>query len=529
MFAQSSHNMQLLGNWDPGYTFNDIWGYASGGNEYAIIGSTSRISVVDVTNPTSVSLVGEVSPGLSSTWRDVKSYSNFIYGVSEANGEGLVVISAAGFSAGIVNITSQSNAEFDRAHNLFIDEVNGRLYVVGGRKGNQSKNIIVFDVAANPANPVHLATTSLTGGYVHDVYVRDNIAYCSHGNFGFGIYDMTNPASPIEMATQGTNGYNHSSWLSTNGNYAFIAEEVPASLPLLTMDLRDIANNEIEVVASFKEPLLAPTHTNNRAHNPFVLGNLLFVSYYQDGVVVFDITNPESPFRVAFYDTSNNTSYSGFNDVWGVYPYLPSGNVIASDQSQGLFVLELEFDVPLSVEFSDFNVRIENKDVLVKWSTFNATNDATYEVERSNDGINFNALGNIAAEGLEDATSTYSIRDQNPFNGANYYRLKITDKAGQIEYTDFKVVNFEGEKFRIYPTMLSTLNRLYIEGFEENSQKYLIEISNVSGEVVYSTKQEIGSDRIILETDELANGLYVITIEALKGTSFQTEKIFINR
>ena len=102
--AQSSQNMHLLSNWDPGYTFNDIWGYADGGKEYAVIGSLSRISIVDVTDPINVSLVGEVTPGLSSVWRDVKSFNNFIYGVSEANGEGLVVIDASGFDLSLIHI-----------------------------------------------------------------------------------------------------------------------------------------------------------------------------------------------------------------------------------------------------------------------------------------------------------------------------------------------------------------------------------------------------------------------------------------
>ncbi len=527
--AQSAHNMQLCSNWDPGYTFNDIWGYANSGKEYAVIGSLSKISVVDVTNPYNVSLVGEVSPGMSSTWRDIKSYGNYIYGVSEANGEGLTVISAAGFNFGFVNITSQSNTEFDRAHNIFVDEPNGRLYVVGGRKGNQSKNIIVYDVAANPANPVHIATSSLTGGYVHDVYVRNNIAYCSHGWFGFGVYDMTNPVSPIELATQTTNGYNHSSWLSTNGDYAFICEEVPESLPILTMDLTDLENNDIQVVASFKEPLLAPTHVDNRPHNPFVVGNLMYVSYYQDGVVVFDVSNPTSPFRVAFYDTSNNSNYFGYEDVWGVYPFLPSGKIIASDQYTGLYVLELEFDAPLSVEFSNFEARIEKDEVVITWSTYNALNDATYEVERSTDGINFQSLEVIVAQGLEDATSNYAKRDKNPMPGTNYYRLKIVDKAGQITYTDHKVINLENNQISIYPTIINGENRLYIDVFTEKRQKFMIEMLNVSGEVVYSTSQEMESDRFVLDTNDFANGLYFLKIDSLNGDKFLTEKIYINR
>ncbi len=528
--AQSAHNMQLCSNWDPGYSFNDIWGYADSGREYAIIGSLSKISVVDVTNPYNVSLVGEVSPGLSSSWRDVKTYGNYIYGVSEANGEGLTVITAPGLSIGSVSIVNQNNNEFDSAHNIFVDEPNGRLYVVGAAKGNQSKDIIVYDVASNPANPVHIATSNLTGGYVHDVYVRNSIAYCSHGYFGFGVYNMSNPSSPIELATQGTNGYNHSSWLSTDGNYAFICEEVPASLPILTMDLTDIANNEIEVVASFKEPLLAPMHTNNRPHNPFVVGNLMYVSYYQDGVVVFDVSNPLSPFRVAYFDTSNNTSYSnGYPNVWGVYPYLPSGKIIASDQSTGLYVLELEFDVPLSVEFANFDATIDGNDVLVKWSTYNATNDATYEVQRSKDGNTFETLELVAAEGLADATSTYSNRDKNPMLGTSYYRLKIIDKAGQIEYTAPISVIYENKEISIFPTLIKNQNQLYIEVFEENKQKYLIEILNVAGESVYSVEQFITSNRFTLDTNEFANGIYVVKVEALKDRKLWTEKISINR
>jgi len=43
--------------------------------------------------------------------------------------------------------------------------------------------------------------------------------------------------------------------------------------------------------------------------------------------------------EVGNYDTSD-FSGGGFNGAWGVYPYLPSGNLLASDIEEGLFVLK---------------------------------------------------------------------------------------------------------------------------------------------------------------------------------------------
>jgi hypothetical protein len=45
----------------------------------------------------------------------------------------------------------------------------------------------------------------------------------------------------------------------------------------------------------------------------------------------------------AFYDTypQNDTIFNPtYEGCWGVYPFLPSGNIIASDRANGIFVLQ---------------------------------------------------------------------------------------------------------------------------------------------------------------------------------------------
>ena len=63
------------------------------------------------------------------------------------------------------------------------------------------------------------------------------------------------------------------------------------------------------------------------------------MSYYGDGVKVVDVSNPLIPVEVGWYDTFPQGAGSGFMGCWGVYPYFASGNIISSDLTNGLHVL----------------------------------------------------------------------------------------------------------------------------------------------------------------------------------------------
>ena len=338
--AQVSSNMNLLDQWDQaGLNYNDVWGYVDGNNnEYAIVGSYGKIHFFEITPSNTLSLVDEFTPGSNTVWRDFKTYGNYAYAVSEGN-EGLLVYDLSNLPTS-VTLSSQSSAQFSRAHNIYIDEANGRLYVAGSN--TQSNGLIIYDITTS--TPTHLASVSLTGGgYVHDLYVKNNIAYCSHGWNGYFIWDMTTANNPTFLASYtGENGYNHSSWVTDDGNTAFYAREVGVGLPMTVLDISNY--NNISVTSNFKFPLLAPAHTNNVPHNPYLVGNLLYTSYYEDGVQVFDVSDPANVTQAAYYDTYPiNNQYNGYEGCWGVYPFLPSGKILASDGDNGLFLLELDF------------------------------------------------------------------------------------------------------------------------------------------------------------------------------------------
>ena len=66
------------------------------------------------------------------------------------------------------------------------------------------------------------------------------------------------------------------------------------------------------------------------------------MSNYRRGLTVFDITDPNQPNEIGFFDTypspaENSATFAG---AWGTYPFLPSGNILITDSSYGLFVVK---------------------------------------------------------------------------------------------------------------------------------------------------------------------------------------------
>lgn len=55
---------------------------------------------------------------------------------------------------------------------------------------------------------------------------------------------------------------------------------------------------------------------------------------------VFDIRDRENPKRIMHYPTSTIPNGGSYEGAWGVYPFLPSGNILVSDMQEGLFVVE---------------------------------------------------------------------------------------------------------------------------------------------------------------------------------------------
>ena len=94
-------------------------------------------------------------------------------------------------------------------------------------------------------------------------------------------------------------------------------------------------------------------------HNLIIKDNFVYLSYYHDGLQIFDVSSPSNPKKVGYYDTYLGNNGSFFSGAWGVYPLLPSGNILVSDMQSGLFILEFNIDEVIICEGN--SVYLENE------------------------------------------------------------------------------------------------------------------------------------------------------------------------
>jgi hypothetical protein len=85
--------------------------------------------------------------------------------------------------------------------------------------------------------------------------------------------------------------------------------------------------------------------------------------------------------------------------------------------------------------------------VAISWATAMELNNNYFNVERSNDGINWVSINEVIGVGSSSTTITYNIMDHSPLQGVSYCRLKQTDFDGTYTYSKINVIRTEVKRF----------------------------------------------------------------------------------
>lgn len=109
-------------------------------------------------------------------------------------------------------------------------------------------------------------------------------------------------------------------------------------------------------------------------------------------------------------------------------------------------------DMPLPLNLVSFEAIKRTNTVLLKWITENELNTNRFILERSADGTNYSAIGNVPALN-GNSRNNYSFEDLQPLKGLNFYRLKMIDADGSFRYSATRKVNFNNaeDDISIYP------------------------------------------------------------------------------
>ena len=390
---------------------NDVWGYVDEvGNEYAVIGTTKGTSIVDVTDPVNPQEIFWLD-GAQSIWRDPKVFGDYAYVTTEEE-VGMTIIDLSPLPASTILTSTvfmgEGSITWESAHNCFIDE-SGFLYVFGANYGEGGA--IIYDVNTTPMAPEELGI--FDNWYVHDGFARNDTLYLAHVNDGFlSIVDISDKSNPILLGTKITsNSFTHNIWPSDDGQVVYTTDELPNSF-VTSYDITDPTNIvELDRIQSSPGADVIP-------HNTFVVNDYLVTSYYVDGIIIHDATYPYNLIEVASYDTypGQTPTYDG---CWGVYPYLPSGNILAADMTEGFFVLSPNYEKAAYLE-----------GLVTDFSNGSPLNNVSIEIVSSDQDENTNTSG-FYASGMADAGSY----------GVNYSKVGYFPQTVNVSLTQGVVTN----------------------------------------------------------------------------------------
>jgi hypothetical protein len=333
-----------------------VWGWSSGGHDYALLCRRTSLWVVDVTQPSNPTLMGDV-PSSGSGFLEVRTYDHYAYAV---NNVGPLQIIDLSNPANIRTVATFQTATVPGAHTIEIDGHYAYLCLWGVGP----RDVRILDLT-NPTAPVEVGSwrhpdmppypgpnapagsdraqvrpqdvgneTGEPGLQAHDCYIKGNRLYVANLHGGFAVVDITDKTHPTTLAlVPYDDAVCHSMWGSEDGNYLYTADEHPGGHLRVW---RVTTVNSISQIGSFET---APDHI---IHNVYVRGRLLYAAYYTDGLRVLDISSPSHPVEIGYYDTFTGPDGGYLAGAWGAYPWFSSNNILVSDTESGLFVVHVD-------------------------------------------------------------------------------------------------------------------------------------------------------------------------------------------
>lgn len=181
-----------------------------------------------------------------------------------------------------------------------------------------------------------------------------------------------------------------------------------------------------------------------------------------------------------------------------------------ADQNSGVGFVSF-IDVLLPVRFISFNVALQDNTILVEWATAEESNSSYYEIERSENGINWTGIGIVKAAGNTNATNKYSFLDRNIPSRIIYYRIKQVDADGKFVETPIRMIKMQTGTATIKVTAASS-NSIYVHFSEQVKANVMIRVTSLSGQIIsqQTISQPVG--QVFIPAGTNTGGIYVVTV-----------------
>ena len=263
--------------------------------------------------------------------------------------------------------------------------------------------------------------------------------------------------------------------------------------------------------------------TGNAAAAP--LGISIYKGGSDDGISLFSLASASLGTNI--YKGGADDGFTVFNGAaasLGVNTYKGGGNDGWAVSLAGLLI-------PLPVTLTKFNGAWLLDDAVLNWETATELNSDHFEVERSFDGRDFTAIGNVGAAGESNDIRKYQYTDPRirlslPA-GMVYYRLKTVDRDGSFTYSAIVILKSTSTQiaYSLYPNPAKDKITMQVVGNGATGMAMLY-LYDVNGRLVKRTSM-LGN-RQELDIRDLSAGTYVVVL-MVEGNAVYNQKIIVQK
>lgn len=277
---------------------------------------------------------------------------------------------------------------------------------------------------------------------------------------------------------------------------------------------------------------------------------------YEDNLGELTLTyNGQINGKASYLTSTDNITLQFQNDRWEIFccndpvnellffsdvntannpPDLATGNWQDADAGDGTTLIALNGSgttaTVLPVELTSFSGTPGEKSNKLSWATASETDNDRFVVERSANGQNFIAIGDVEGWGTTGSgNNEYQFNDDQPLFGHGFYRLRQIDFDGTFAFSE--VISVENnavgtEAFRVFPNP-APAGSLEVRYFATTDGETEISLVSVSGQVLTTTTFSVvrGWNTLPLVTDAVGKGLVMVRVA--NGEDSESQRVII--
>ena len=184
------------------------------------------------------------------------------------------------------------------------------------------------------------------------------------------------------------------------------------------------------------------------------------------------------------------------------------------------------------INLTSFTGNKIEKNVQLKWTTATEKNNSHFNMQRSNDGTNFENIGKVMGKGNASSVNNYLYTDVDVPSNNLYYRLQQVDVDGKSSLSAVILIKYDKKanaELSVYPNPITNHTAIIIL---KNAPigKYNVALKSIKGETVFVkiiNNNAINTNVELQFPKSLAKGFYVLNVASIDGKINLAEKVIV--